>query len=183
MLTHDIKNHLEQISRLSDDDSVQDYVENLYGTLNKYSNIGQSGNKHLDIIISKYNALCNTKNIDIVFNIKTSNLSNIAPVDLSTIFNNLLDNAVEAAEHSEIKTINVDIYSKKAFEVICICNSCDTPPQQSNHKLLTLKKNKELHGIGLSSVQKALKKYDGLFEWAYNEEERIFTVTVAIPNK
>ena len=183
LFTHDIKNHLEQISNLSDNNSVKQYVSKLYGTLNEYSNIGQSGNKNLDIIISKYNTLCNTKNISILFNVKTANLSNVDSVDLSTIFNNLLDNAVEAAEKSEKKQVSVNIYTRKSFAVVNIINSCDVSPKQINHKLLTLKKDKELHGLGISSVQKALKKYDGLFEWEYNENEHIFTVTIAIPNR
>lgn len=181
MMKHDIKNHLEQIDSLSDSDEVHQYISSLHGALNKYSSLGHSGNRNLDIIISKYTALCSTKNIKIEFSIKMANLSSLEPADLSAIMNNLLDNALEAAEKSEHKEITVDIFSRNLFEVICIRNSCDIAPVQAKRKLISLKEDKELHGLGISSVQKALKKYDGVYEWEYDEENHMFKSTVAIP--
>lgn len=43
---------------------------------------------------------------------KTANLIDIDNTDLSTILNNALDNAVEAAEKSINKMVSVDIYTK-----------------------------------------------------------------------
>ena len=100
IFTHDIKNHLEQISNMTDDADIKGYISKLYKTVNQYSNIAISGNKALDIIISKYNTLCENKSIAISFSVKTANLSDIDNTDLSTILNNALDNAVQSAERS-----------------------------------------------------------------------------------
>lgn len=181
IFTHDIKNHLEQISNLTDDEEIHRYISNLYSTVNQYSNIVLSGNKTLDIIISKYNTLCLNKNIKIIFNVKTSNLSDINNTDLSTILNNLLDNAVEAAQNSKNKIIAVNIFTKAAFEGIRIQNSCDTAPNASKTQLLTSKKDKSVHGLGIKSVKRTLKKYDGIFDWSYDEKNRIFETTILIP--
>ena len=54
----------------------------------------------LDLIISKYLRLCESKNIAFSVDVKTANLHYIADTDLSALLNNLLDNAVEAAEKS-----------------------------------------------------------------------------------
>ena len=62
-----------------------------------------------------------------------------------------------------------------------IQNSCDTKPQTKNGNLLTTKKEKQLHGYGTRSVIKTINKYDGMFDWEYSETEKIFTVTVAMP--
>lgn len=112
IFTHDIKNHLEQISNMTDDADIKGYISKLYKTVNQYSNIAISGNKALDIIISKYNTLCENKSIAISFSVKTANLSDIDNTDLSTMLNNALDNAVQSAERSECKNISVDIYTK-----------------------------------------------------------------------
>lgn len=181
IFTHDIKNHLEQISNLSDNPEISKYISNLHGTITQYSNIAVSGNKTLDIIISKYNTLCANKEITITVNVKTANLSDIDDADLSTILNNALDNAVEAAEQSISKQIYVDIYSRQGFEIIKIQNSCDISPSTLNKRLLTNKKEKQLHGFGVESIMRTVKQYDGVFDWSYDTESKIFELTVAIP--
>lgn len=181
IFTHDIKNHLEQISNLTDNAEISTYISKLYGTVNQYSNVALSGNKTLDVIINKYNTLCTNKKIEILFNVKTANLIDIDNTDLSTILNNALDNAVEAAEQSVDKKISVDIYTKKSFEIIKIQNSCDSVPITANKKLLTSKEEKDLHGFGIESIMRAIKHYDGMFDWSYDEKNRIFETTIAIP--
>lgn len=176
---HDIKNHLQQISNLSDDPKIKEYVNNLYGTVNEYSYTGMSDNKVLDIIISKYNSLCQSKKIKISFDTKTANLDFMEDIDLSNVMNNLLDNAVEAAEKSSEKKIAVSVYSKNStMQIIKIINSCDTAPKVSNHKLLTSKNNKSLHGLGLTSVKNTLKKYDAILDWSYDDSNNSFETTI-----
>lgn len=181
VFTHDIKNHLEQISNLTDDKELKGYISKLYGTVNQYSNIAISGNKTLDVIISKYNTLCANKNISISVNVKTANLTDLEDMDLSAILNNAFDNAVEAAQQSSVKVISVDIYTKKLFEIIKIQNSCDFAPITENKRLMTSKKEKDLHGFGIESITRTIKKYDGILDWNYDEESKIFELTIAIP--
>ena len=100
-------------------------------------------------------------------------------IDLSNVMNNLLDNAVEAAEKSSEKKIAVSVYSRNnSMQIIKIINSCDTAPKVSNHKLLTSKKNKSLHGLGLTSVKNTLKKYDAILDWSYDESNNSFETTI-----
>lgn len=183
VFTHDIKNHLEQIGNLSDNEAVRQYIHKLYGTVNQYETVGSSQNKILDILIGKYSALCTNRHIEIYFNVKTANLACMDDVDLSTVLNNILDNAVEAAQQSNARKITVDIFSKQAYEVLKVKNSCDCPPKAKNKQLITRKSDKSMHGLGMQSVQRTVKKYDGVFDWSYDAEQHIFTTTVAIPKK
>lgn len=184
VLTHDIKNHLSHIRSLMTNDEADEYISNLYGTINKYEYTGISKNKTLDIIINKYASICETKSIDITFDTKTANLSFVNSSDLSSIMNNLLDNAVEAAEKSVAKKIAIEIFSKsKAFEVLKITNSCDTSPRTFKSKLLTTKLDKEIHGFGTESVKKTLSKYDGVFEWEYDNQSKTFETLVIFSTK
>lgn len=176
---HDIKNHLEQISKLSDNPKIKEYVNSLYGTVNEYSYTGMSDNKVLDIIISKYKSLCQNKSINISFDTKTANLDFMEDIDLANVMNNLLDNAVEAAEKSSEKRISVSVYSKNnTMQIIKITNSSDTAPKVLEQRLLTSKKNKTLHGLGLTSVKNTLKKYDAILDWNYDEENKSFETTI-----
>ena len=62
LFSHDIKNHLIQIRNLEDINAIQDYVDKLYPNIEHFSCIGISKNKMLDLIISKYSRLCESKN-------------------------------------------------------------------------------------------------------------------------
>ena len=66
------------------------------------------------------------------------------------------------------------------YSIIIISNSCDTPPKENSGMLATTKSDREFHGFGLKSVKKTLKKYEGDFEWDYDEINRIFTITVMV---
>lgn len=181
ILAHDIKNHLIQIRSMENAEEIHSYVDSIAEEVQGYGYIGMSKNKTLDLLISKYTNLCEGSDIKISFDVKTANLQGIAPTDISTIMNNLLDNAMEAAENSIEKTISVSIFKKQNYEIIKIQNSCDTKPISKGDVLLTTKKEKSLHGYGTQSVIKTVNKYDGIFCWEYLENENIFDVTVMLP--
>lgn len=179
IFTHDIKNHLMHISSLSESEEVKNYVNDLCGTVTSFGNKIVSKNKTLDIIINKYSVLCESKNIKLNFDTKTENLLFVEPTDLSTILNNLLDNAVEAAEKSKEKFINVKIsLNEHNTKVLTIINSCDNEPVTSNGKLVTTKENSSGHGLGIKSVKRTLKNYSGDIEWFYDKEKKEFKVIV-----
>lgn len=179
IFTHDIKNHLMHISSLSESEEVKNYVNDLCGTVTSFGNKIVSKNKTLDIIINKYSVLCESKNIKLNFDTKTENLLFVEPTDLSTILNNLLDNAVEAAEKSKEKFINVKVsLNEHNTKVLTIINSCDNEPVTSNGKLVTTKENSSGHGLGIKSVKRTLKNYNGDFEWFYDKNKKEFKVIV-----
>lgn len=43
--------------------------------------------------------------------------------------------------------------------------------------------DQSLHGFGLKSVAKTLKKYHGDFAWDYDAEGRLFTITAMMENR
>lgn len=84
----------------------------------------------LDLIISKYVTLCEKKNIKFSVDVKTANLAYVSDSDLSTLMNNLLDNAVEATERADERFIQVYIFSKGSMhDGLVIKNSCAVSPK------------------------------------------------------
>ena len=61
-----------------------------------------------------------------------------------------------------------------------LVNSCDTPPKQSGNRLISTKSETGFHGFGLKSVAKAIEKYDGDYEWNYDADQQVFTITVMV---
>jgi sensor histidine kinase YesM len=134
----------------------------------------------LDLIISKYATLCESKNIKFDVDVKTANLNYIDDVDLSTLMNNLLDNAVEATEQSKERYIKLNIFSKNnLYDGLIIKNSCDISPINKNNNLETTKSNSKIHGIGISSIKKVIKKYNAVYDWKYDENKKVFETDIA----
>ena len=177
---HDAKKHLSAIREMNDNPIIDDYVNTMADALKAHSNSCHSGNHLLDVIINKYETECQIKNIEFSFDVKLCNLNFVNNYDLVAILNNLLDNAIEAAVNSKNAFVSLSANYVNTYAVIIISNSCDQPPITSNNKLITTKKDKSKHGIGIKSVKKTLKKYDGDLEWEYDEKEQIFTTTVML---
>ena len=102
-------------------------------------------------------------------------------MDVITIFSNLINNAIESSIKAEDKKINLYMYEvNNKFVYVKIKNSCTEKPMEIDGKLVSSKNDKYLHGIGLLSINKAIKKYGGKLNWNYNETEKeiCFTLTL-----
>ena len=182
VMAHDYKNHMIAISSMSNQAEIKNYIDNMLGEITKYNQIGKTKNKFLDIILSKYMDICNSKGIEFETHILNDNLNFINDFDLSTLFNNILDNAVEAASKSTVKFINLEIVNSLTFHhKITVINSSDIEPTGKNGDLITTKKNKSIHGFGTKSIRKTIKKYHGEMEWEYDKGLKQFKLVILFP--
>ncbi len=182
--SHDIRNHLLQIRYIDDIEESHAYIDRLVCDIEKISYVGISKNKMLNLIISKYISICDKKGIKFTPSVKLATLCYIDDVDLSTLLNNLLDNAVDAAEKAENAEIELCVFSKNSrYDGIIIRNTCYTSPETVDNRLISSKKEKAYHGLGLNIVKKILKKYGAVYGWKYDEEKHIFETDIAIPRK
>ena len=180
IMAHDYKNHLSVIKQMTDADEVVKYIDRISGEIQQTAKGCDSGNHTLDIILNKYVAECQSKGVLFDYDVKLSNLGFVDDYDLVGIIGNLLDNALEAAEKSVEKKIRFATNRVNTYDSITVTNSCDTPPDK---KLATTKKNKQLHGLGMKSIRKSIKKYDGELEWNYDKTAKQFSITVILLRK
>lgn len=178
--THDTKNHLTAIQSLCTDPSIDEYIAKLLNQLKDYSSNCHSGNKMLDVMINKFVIDCGRRGIQFDYYLKSCNLKRLDDIDLVAILGNLMDNAITAAAKSNDKKISLETTQRNGYSVIIISNSCDSAPVIQGGQLVTSKDDKKLHGFGLKSVAKTLKRYNGDFSWEYNELYHEFIVTVMI---
>lgn len=175
---HDEKNHLATIKSLANNDEVSEYIDSIYGQIEVTSLFGNTNNKILDIIINKYKYICSQLGIEFYVSIKSSNLSEVENTDLTTLLGNIFDNAIEAAKNSQRKKIDFSINKVNGMEVLTCKNTSDLKPRLVGNDLKSSKKSPGFHGLGIKSIKRIVKKYDGNFEWMYNSEEKEFTVCV-----
>lgn len=184
ILIHDIKRHLMSIKELAnqnDCDSINDYIDSLYNEyqikyLKKYSN-----HKIINAIINRYMMLYENLDIDFYCDIRDIDFSFIPDIKLTSILDNLLENAFDAAKQSTVKTIDLSIRKNNVnFVVINIKNSCTQPPKIIMGELQTTKKNKDIHGYGIKSIKRIVKEYDGSIKHSYDSETKIFDFTIIL---
>ncbi len=184
LFVHDTKKHYRALYDLSDKpEKLKKYIEGIVSDLEKTNQIGKTSNKLLDLILSKYDYVCEKNNITFEKNIHNSDVSFMADNDLTSILNNMLDNAIESAVKSNIRVITISINKLGNMLVFDVTNSSDTPPLVKNGKLVSTKNSVGLHGYGFKSICRTSKKYNGDIEWEYNQDAKEFTVSIIFPLK
>ncbi|WP_270519928.1 ATP-binding protein, partial [Paraclostridium sordellii] len=182
-LYHDMNNHMLCIKSMSSDKGdINKYIDSIRRNIDGFKEIYNTGNMILDIILNEKKATCNKNNIDLFCDINFSKCSFIEMTDVCSIFSNILDNAIEACN----KVNNNERYIKirgtvvKSYYVIRCENSKMNKVKIKNNKIITSKKDKFIHGIGLKSVKSSLKKYDGELEIEDFESEFLLQIYIPI---
>ena len=100
-------------------------------------------------------------------------------MEICTLFSNLLDNAIEACEKIEDdrRWVAIQITRKSGMLYLTISNSIKDRPAEQEGKLITNKQNHQLHGYGIKSVQRIVRKYEGDFSYQVCESKFIVTIT------
>ena len=174
VLVHDMKHHLYAINSLSTLEEVNKYIKKLKPNLDNYQFIGNSQNKMLDLILSKYSQICADNNISFSADVRKSNLSFMEDNDLASLLGNLLDNAVEAAKSTDNAMIKFIINRENHFVIISMVNSSFNEPVTHNNKIVSTKTDSTIHGYGIKSIEKTVEKYDGVYEWSYDKDNKEF---------
>ncbi|WP_027702412.1 ATP-binding protein [Metaclostridioides mangenotii] len=183
-LHHDMKNHLMCIGSLCDNKESIDYINDLNKELVSLDRTFNTGNRVLDIILSEKKITCLEKGIKLITEIDFSRSDFMDMLDISTIFANSLDNAIQACDKIKDemipKRIDARVKYVNNFCVIKIINSKVNDIIKKKDKILTDKKDGIMHGLGISNIKDAVQKYDGDVVIDYTENEFIFTAMIPI---
>ena len=185
ILVHDFKSHVNVLRSIAEEGETKEILKYINSLSSQEYFIGSkliTGNKILDIVLYQFSKKCKEKNIFFEVVPNKINFTFVDESDLCGMMTNLLNNAVEAAEKSTDKKIQIYFYKKtdKEMYFIDIINSCDKQPVIENGLPVTLKNNKKLHGIGVKSIQKTTKKYCGDIAYKYDMEAHVFIVHINI---
>ena len=183
-LYHDMNNHLYAIKKMNRNKSDSlEYIESIQNELNKANQIKASGNAIFDIIVDEKMKICEKKGIDFILDVDSKNTGFIKNIDMSSILTNILDNAIEACDKmtSNKKYIKLtSMWADDMFVIICE-NSKENEVKKIGDRFITDKLNKSEHGIGIKSVEKSVKNYDG--NMMIFCDDNLFKVKIMIPKR
>lgn len=181
-LYHDINNHIESLKRLySSNDECENYIESIEKELIAYKPIVSTGNMILDIIINSKKDICYNYNINFEVNINFSKCEFIEVIDICSIFSNTIDNAIEACRKITEKEVFIKINGTIVNEIFVLkCeNSKENEIEFKKNKIVTDKKDKFIHGLGIKSITSSVKKYGGDISIDFTTDT--FLIKVYIP--
>lgn len=171
-----------ELARVEHCEQIVSLVEELNGKLLQNERIFYSNHKVLNAILSEKANEASEQKIKMDIYVEPFlRLGSISDGDLVAMFGNLLDNAIEAAAQCEDdkRKIIVRIYMENDGKicVVKLVNYFATPRIQHKSGFVSTKKNRELHGIGIKSVEKTAKKYNGYLQFLI-EGEKILTILI-----
>lgn len=161
-ILHDVDKHIRAIENLygtEREHTAGEYAEAIRSTLAPLIPISYTENPILNILLTDKNAVMQEKGIHSDIKIDNVDLSYIEPIDITTIFGNLLDNAIEAAANADgDKYIFIKISAYHKMTVVHIENSCGKVKWK---KRMPVSDKGKGRGIGLLNVKQSIDKYDG----------------------
>jgi hypothetical protein len=186
ILIHDIKKHLQSIEMLNEQkehNKISTYIQQLVLSSDLKESSKLCDHEMLNSILCRYMQQCTDSHITFHVDIRSGTTDFIADNDLTSLFCNLLDNAIAAASiiPDSFIEINTSKREKTSFVVITVINSCRKNPfLHKDRQLHTDKTDKSRHGFGLKSICKTVNKYHGNMQMYYNDDTLTFHTIITL---
>lgn len=159
---HDLNKHLNVLEGLVyTEGDVVTYYNDIKKNVLQLSSIFYCDNKILNVIMNQKLIEAENKSIKVNIDIMDIDFGFIKDLDVSTLFTNLWDNAIEASTKNDAnkRYINIKIGRVMDFIIIVFENSYNGFIRKEGKKILSTKG--ENRGLGLSIINDTIKKYDG----------------------
>lgn len=179
---HDIKKHLYTLRALIsiDNEKADNYCKLIEDGMDSLVVGFRCTNQILSIVMSQKIAVAENENIKVKTDVEDLSLDFIDDLDITTIFANLWDNAIDACRKvdCEERFINVMTGKKNDFIIICFENSYNGIIKKEESKIKSVKKDHT--GWGLSILKTTAEKYGGMFFTEY--DDKVFKAKLMIPS-
>lgn len=169
-LRHDMKHHMNELKLLANKHGIEEirhYIDQMEAFMHNPREIVASGNAEIDSVLNymlqKAKEELETVHVKVMLPEEV-----VHSFDINVLLGNLLENAIEAAKHTEQKYLSVNLVLKRGVLKVQIDNSFPAVEMlekgDGGRIFLTTKKRKEEHGVGLKNVRKIVESYHGSME-------------------
>ena len=179
---HDLKHQINLLKTQAYVGKSTSYLEKMEREIRVYETQNKTGNQILDAVLTNKAMICQNKEIELKFIVDGGALSFMEDMDVSALFGNMLDNAIESAEKQQEKQKRLTwlyVTKEKQFVRIRTENYCDEKIRFKNGMPVTTKKDRRLHGYGMKSIKSTVEKYHGSVVAA--QENNWFELKILLP--
>jgi len=182
-LYHDLHNHIQMMQCYLTQGKIDDalaYLKDLQAPIEMIAQTVWTGDEAIDYLLNSKLSVMQDNQIETKTNIEFPRNMNIKSADLTTIFGNLLDNAIEAAQKCEEGHRFVYLTVRRIHNILIIKveNSCDKAPNRKDGVIQTTKEDKLRHGWGLKSAMTAAESYGGSLETSFDDNRFCTVITL-----
>lgn len=183
---HDLKNYMAiAISYLNVGkiEAAKEYIQELHDTkIETLRRADICDNERMNHLMNYKLNICEVQGIKCQVTIENS-IKYIPSNDVSILMANLLDNAIEACEYVTDKYIKVNIKKENDNLWITVKNHIENSVLEQNESLITTKKDKKQHGLGIKSIKDVVAKYQGSLKYYEEEQEFCCKISLKIDNR
>lgn len=161
---HDLKHQITLLKAEANSQKSIQYLEEMEQDIRSYEAQNKTGNKVLDAVLTSKSLYCQNNDISLTCVADGTLLDFMAEMDISALFGNVLDNAIESVQKlddKEKRLIHLSVAEQKSFLRIRVENYTEENISFRNGMPVTTKKDKHLHGFGMKSIQSTVRKYGG----------------------
>ena len=179
---HDLKHQIVTLKDSINNQDSSEYLDRMLSDIKKYETRYNTGNSVLDTILSAQALKCQARGIEFTCVADGQAISFMDPMDISALFGNAIDNAIEGTEKltkNEEKLIHLTVDKQKSFVRIYVENRYGGSIKFYHQLPLSTKKDKNLHGFGVKSMKQIAEKYGGSL--VTEAEDRWFKLSILIP--
>lgn len=160
---HDLK-HQIAVLRAESGEERNAVLDKMEQEIKAYEAQNDTGNKVLDTVLPGKMLACQNRNIQLTCVADGSALDFMDVMDISNLFGNALDNAIESVDKvadPERRLIHLSVARQKGFVAIRVENCYDGELHFANGLPITTKKDDGYHGFGIKSIRNTASKYGG----------------------
>lgn len=169
-ILHDVDKHMKMIEGLYQEDfkrEALDYTNQIRELLQPLVPFMYTDNPVLNCLLSDKKRVADRSGISFKIEINEIDINFMKPIDITTLFGNLIDNALEASRKCNGEKC-IGLYMKEHNEMISIRieNSVEDPVDIKNGKICgsSAKRN----GVGLLNIQRCIEDYLGSIIFKYS---------------
>lgn len=170
MKCHDLKYQLAALENMDSSEERRESIVQLQQAVMLYDDMVRTGNDTLDLILTEKSLLCRQRKISLSCMIDGAALSFLSTPDLSSLFGNALDNAIEAVTQVDEphRVITLRVTKQHEMLLIHLDNYCPVKPRFADGLPVTTKADKHYHGFGTQSIRYIARRYNGelSMDWA-----------------
>lgn len=176
---HDLEYQVRMLREAGSDG--EKYIDEIEKAVMVYGDIAKTGNDALDITLTEKCLLCDEHGIKLSYMVDGEALAILQPTDVSALFGNLLDNAIECSigEESGKRIIRLKAAEVRGYLSIHCENYCSRTVEFDDGLPVSARKATGFHGFGTRTIRYIAEKYGGSV--VMRQDDGLFNVNMILP--
>jgi len=181
---HDLKHQVGVIRAEVDPGKQASYLDELEATIKDVDTQSKTGSSVLDVILTTKHLECVERDVDLTCVADGSLLGFMTVMDVSALFGNALDNAIDGAsrvEDPEKRLVKMALFARDELVVMTFENYFDGEVRTEDGQVVTRRSDRDRHGYGLKSLRYTAEKYGGSMTVRTDGDWFVVRILVPLP--